>query len=87
MGNEFFEHDMEVGATKTEGTHAGAPHTIGRGRPRSQLGIDAKWGMGKIDIRIGMLAMQAGRQYLIPKRQSGFQQSCGAGRPFEMPKV
>ena len=75
---------MEVGATETKGAHAGAPYAIGRHRPRFQLGIDVQRGVGKVDIRIGMLAMQAGRQHLVMKRQCSFQQSGSARRAFQM---
>ena len=72
---------------KPKALSAGAAHAIRRRRPRLQLGVDVKRGVGEIDIRIGMLAMHAGRQHLVPKRQRGLQQSGGAGGAFEMPDV
>ena len=78
---------MEVGAAKTKRAQAGPPHAIRRHRPRFQFGVDVKRGVGEIDVRIGMLAMHAGRQHLVPKRQRGLQQPGGPGRSFEMPKV
>ena len=85
--NVFFEHGVEIGAAKAECAQTGAAHAIGRDRPRFQFGIDVERRVGKVDVRIGMLAMHAGRQHLVAKRQGGFQQSGRAGRSFEMPDV
>ena len=87
MGNVFFEHGVEIGAAKTKSAQTGAAHAIGWHRPRFQFGIDVERRVGKIDVRIAMLAMHAGRQYLVPKRQGGFQQSGSAGRSFEVPEI
>src|ERR1039458_4015390 len=41
--------------------------------PRRQLSIDIERGVSKVDSRIGMLAIHAGRQHLIAKRQGRLQ--------------
>src|SRR5208282_1427476 len=83
----FFEHRVEIGATETEGAQARASHAIGRDCPRLQGGVDIKWGAGEINVRVGMLAVHAGREHLVTQRQCGFQQSRRAGRAFEMAEI
>ena len=78
---------MEVGAAETEGAQAGAPHAVRGHGPRSQFGVDVKRRVGKIDIGIGMLAMQAGRQHLVAQRQGRFQDSGGAGGALQMSDI
>jgi len=45
---------------------AGAADTIRHHRPGLQFAVHVKRRVGKVDIRAGMIAMQAGRQHLIP---------------------
>ena len=87
VGDVLFEHDVEVGAAKTKGTGAGSTNSVGRDCPRFQLGVDVKRGVSKVDVRVGMLATHAGRQYLVTKRQGSFQQPGGSSRTFEMSNV
>ena len=87
MGNVLFEYGVEIGAAKTKSAQAGPAHAIGWHRPWFQFGIDVEGRVGKIDVRIAMLAMHAGRQYLVAKRQGGFQQSGCAGCSFEVPEI
>ena len=87
MRNVFFENGVEIGAAETKSAHTGAPYAIRRNGPRFQFSIDAQRGVVKIDIRIGMLAMHAGRQYFIAKCQCGLQQSHGARGRLEMSDV
>ena len=42
MGNVLFEHDVEVGASKTEGANPGTPRNVGRNHPRLQFGVDVE---------------------------------------------
>ena len=78
---------MEVGAAKTKSAQTGTPYAICGHGPRLQFGVDVKRGVGKVDIWIGMLAMHAGRQHFVAKRQGGFQQSRRAGCSFKMSEV
>ena len=87
VGNVFLEYRMEVGTAKTKSAQAGAPHAICCLRPRLQLLVDVKRGMGKVNLWIGALAVHAGRQHFVAKCESGFQQSGGARSSFEMSKV
>ena len=86
-GNVLLHHGVEVGAAKTKGAYSGATRGIGWSRPWLQFSVDVKRGVGKIDIRTGMLAMQARGQYLIVQRQGNLQHSRCACRAFQVPKV
>ena len=51
---------MGVGAANTERTHAGTAPALGCG-PLGQRGVDIKRAVSKVDLRVGLLKMQAGR--------------------------
>src|ERR1035441_6933734 len=86
-GNVLFQHSVKVGAAKAKCAEAGAPRGIRGNRPRTQLSIDIEGRVSKVDRRIGMLAIHAGRQYFVAKRQGRLQQSSRARSSFEMPNV
>ncbi len=71
----LFKHEMEIGAAETEGADAGAARNVRGNVPRLQFGIDIKRRVGKVDVGTGMLAVHAGRQDFIAKRESSLQHS------------
>ena len=78
--NVFLDHGMKVGAAESEGTQAGAAHRVSRHVPRLEFGVHIKRRVGEVDIRVRMLAVHAGRQDLVMKRERRLQQSRCASR-------
>ena len=64
---------MEVGSTKTKRTQSRAPYAVRRNDPRPQFGVDVERRMRKVDFRIEMLAVHAGRKHFVSEGQSEFQ--------------
>src|SRR5581483_4903797 len=68
-GDVLLEHHVPVGSAKSERAGAGAAHTVRRNVPRCQLGIDSNRRMIEIDVGVALLAVNAGGQHLIMKRE------------------
>ena len=87
MGNVFLHHHVKIRAAEAEGADAGAAHAFRRFGPRPQRGVDLERRVGEIDIRIGMLAVYAGRQHACRAVPAPFSKCRRAGRALQMPDV
>src|SRR6476660_1809775 len=83
-GGRLLQDDVCVGAADAEGTDAGAARA---GVPFTQTVVDVKRAMRKIDLRIGLLEMQARRQRFMRERQHGFDEASDAGCRIEVADV
>ncbi len=82
----LLEHDMGIGAADAERAHAGAPG--GRGVfPLGQPGGDAERALLQLQLRIGLLEVEARRHLPVLEHQAGLDQARHAGRGVEMPDV
>ena len=82
----LFQHQMHIGAPHAEGTDSGATRRRAGG-PGSGLGIHIEGTGGEIDLRIGRIEIQAGRQAAVPERHHGLDQTGNAGGGIEMPDI
>ena len=87
MRNVFLDYSVEVGATETKSAQTGAARAICRNRPRFQLRIHVKGRVSKVDVGVGTLAVHAGRNHLVAKRQCEFQQSSSAGCALKVSNI
>src|SRR3979411_298282 len=82
----LLEDDMGIGADDAKGPHAGGARSR-VGLPLSQLFIDVKRTVGKIDLRIGPLEMQAGGQQPVFEGQNGLDETGNASSGIEMAEI
>ena len=88
----FLQHQMHVAATQSERADPGPsrqrlPHRIGQPVPRPGAVDHRKRRVGKIDQRIELLEMQAGRQHAMLQRQHRLQQAGDPGCRFQMADI
>ena len=77
---------MHVSAAHAEGTDPGATRRRAGG-PGFGLGIHIEGTGGKIDLRIGRIEVQAGRQAAVFERHHGLDQTGNAGGGIEVPDI
>ena len=77
---------MHIGAPHAEGTDSGATRRRAGG-PGFGLGIDVEGTGGEIDLRIGRIEVQAGRQAAVLERHHGLDQTGNAGGDIEVPDI
>ena len=77
---------MHIGAPHAEGTDPGATRRRAGG-PGFGLGIHIEGTGGEIDLRIGRIEIQAGRQAAVLERHHGLDQTGNAGGGIEVPDI
>ena len=83
----LLEDGVEVGAPESEGAHPRAAHVPGRHLPVGQLRVDVEGRPVPIDVRVGLVEAEAGRDLLVVQRQRRLQQSSRPGRRLEVADV
>ena len=82
----FFQHHMEVGAAKTKGADPG-PAWMFAADPGACLGVDVKRRVLNIQLRVGLLDVDGGRQNLMMQGQGDFDHAGCAGCRLSMPNL
>src|SRR5690242_2549062 len=77
---------MDIGATHAQRINARSPGLFAA-RPGTELGIDIKGALFKIDLRIGRLIMQAGWDLFVFERHYGFDQRSNARSAVEVADI
>ena len=86
-GHVFLDDYMEIGAAKAIGADAGATRAVLRSFPRARLVEQIKGRVCKIDVRIGPLAVERGRQHLVVNCHHRLEQPSRAGPSLEVADV
>lgn len=82
----FFQNHMGIGAANAERIDTGAARQT-LGFPVAQRRIHKKRAVGKVDLRVGLLEMQAGRQLVVMQTEDGFNEADDARGDVEMADV
>src|SRR4051812_29926602 len=69
---------MGVGSTGPEACDTCDPRFAMRYRPRTQAGVDEKWRVGKVSLRVWRLVVKTGRQLTVLEGADGLDQAADA---------
>jgi hypothetical protein len=83
----LLEHAVEVRAPESERAHAGPTNPTRRRVPWPQLGVDRERRPAEVDVRVGLLGVDARRQDLVVERHGRLEQPGGAGRTLQVADV
>src|SRR5215213_5398986 len=77
---------MNIGPTDAERTYSGTQRSVFR-FPVLQLGADVKWAVRQINLRIGSLKIETGRQLFVLQSQCGLDETGDASGGVQVPDV
>jgi hypothetical protein len=85
-GIKHFDNDVRIGPAKTKRTDTGY-RRVQVARPCAERLLHLQMKVVEGNVRIRLFEMEAGRNESFPERQRYLNQSCDAGRGFEMADV
>ena len=88
-GNVLLDDDVEIGSPKAERADPGRAHPVPSAGlvPRAEFGVDIERRAAKVDVGIGPVKVDRGRQHLVVQGQHRLEQPRGPGRALEVANV
>ncbi len=83
----LLEDRVRIGAAEPEGGHTGPSGPVAQGGPAGRLGDHAKAQCREVDVRVGVVEVQTGRNTAVAKGQRGLDQADDARRAFQVAQV
>ncbi len=83
----FLQHQVEIRPAEAKSADAGAAYLPGTHVPGARLRVDVKGAVGKINLRVGFLEIDRGRQLVGMERQDSLEHPGGPGGALEVADI